>query len=197
MIELKTPIEEQNIRRLKVGDLIYITGTLVTARDLAHKKMVQYLQKDSKLPFVVNGSPLFHCGPLVKKVGFAWSVLAAGPTTSMRMEPYEHYIIEKLGVRFIIGKGGMGRKTSEAMEKFGSAYGVFTGGAAVLAAERVTKVISVEWLDLGIPDAVWTFQVKRFGPLIVGMDPYGNNLFNDVKLQAKKKINGIVANLQT
>ena len=184
-IELKTPIREKDARELRIGDVVYVTGTLLTARDAAHKRIIQYLQEGRKLPFTFNGLPLYHCGPLVKKAESGWTVLAAGPTTSMRMEPYEREVIRKLGVRLIIGKGGMGEKTSEAMKESGAVYGAFTGGAAVLASKLIKKVNGAQWLDLGMPEAVWSLEVEGFGPLIVCMDSYGNNLYAKVRVDAE------------
>jgi fumarate hydratase subunit beta len=184
-IELKTPIGEGDARRLRVGDVIYVSGTLVTARDAAHKRIIQYLKVGRKLPFTFNGLPLYHCGPLVKKTDNEWTVLAAGPTTSMRMEPFEDVIIRRLGVHLVIGKGGMGEKTGKAMKESGAVYGAFTGGAAVLASKQIKKVKSVQWLGLGMLEAVWSFEVDNFGPLIVCMDSYGNNLYAKVKADAE------------
>jgi fumarate hydratase subunit beta len=183
---VNTPILEEDVRKLSVGDIIYVTGTLITARDAAHKRISEYLEKKKKLPFNFDGSPLFHCGPLARLVNGKWVVLAAGPTTSMRMESFESEVIQKLGIRLIIGKGGMGKKTSTAMKHFGAVYGAFTGGAAVLAAKMVKKVKDVQWLDLGAPDAVWILAVDQFGPLIICMDTHGNNLFSDIQTNAAK-----------
>ena len=185
--ELRTPIPEEDIRRLKVGDIVYVTGTLITSRDAAHKRILQHLREKKKLPVRFSGQALFHCGPLVKKVDGEWIVLAAGPTTSMRMEPFEDQVIKNLGVRLVIGKAGMGEKTRTAMKEFGAAYAAFTGGAAVLAAGRIKRVKRVEWLDLGIPDAVWVFEVEAFGPLIIGIDSKGNSLFEKVLSEAERR----------
>ena len=185
--EFRTPILKEDIRRLKVGDVIYVTGTIITARDAAHERILQYLKKTKTLPINFNGLPLFHCGPIVKKINDEWFVLAAGPTTSMRMESFEDEVIKNLGVRLIIGKGGMGQKTQRAMKEYGAAYGVFTGGTAVLAAKQIKKVKRVEWLDLGTPEAIWVFDVESFGPLIIAIDAYGDNLFDKVKTEAEKK----------
>jgi fumarate hydratase subunit beta len=186
-IELRTPLSEETIRRLNVGDIVFVTGTLVTARDAAHKRMLQYLEEKRPLPVDLHGLPLFHCGPLVRNAGGEWVVLAAGPTTSMRMEPSESEVIKNFGVRLIIGKGGMGEETKKTMTEFGAAYGMFTGGAAVLAADKIKRVKQVEWLDLGMPEALWVFEVETFGPLIIAMDAYGNNLFENVQSAAEKK----------
>ncbi|MBS7657333.1 fumarate hydratase C-terminal domain-containing protein [Candidatus Bathyarchaeota archaeon] len=184
-IELKTPILEEDIRKLKVGNIIYFTGTLFTARDAAHKRILQYLQNRKELPFKVNGAPLYHCGPLVRQTSMGWIVVAAGPTTSMRMEAYEEDVIKNLCVRLIIGKGGMGEKTVRAMKEFGAVYGSFTGGAAVLASKCVKNVADVQWLDLGEPEAIWMLEVEKFGPLIICIDSYGNNLYTKVQTEAK------------
>lgn len=185
--EFKTPILEKDIRRLRVGDIVFVTGTLFTARDAAHRRMVHYLKEMRQLPFRFDGLPLYHCGPLVRKVNGEWSVLAAGPTTSMRMEPFEDEVIRNLGVRLVIGKGGMGERTRKTLREFGAAYAVFTGGTAVLAAEHVKKVKQVEWLDLGVPEAVWVFEVEAFGPIVIGIDSDGNSLFEKVQLEAERR----------
>jgi fumarate hydratase subunit beta len=196
-IHLETPISERQARKLKVGDIIYISGLLVTARDAAHRRIIQHLKEGKSLPFSLDGLPLFHCGPLVRKVNDEWKVLTAGPTTSMRMELFEDEIIKSLNVRLIIGKGGMGEKTRRALMEFGAAYGVFTGGAGVLAAGRIKKVKNVEWLDLGIPEAVWVFEVGSFGPIIISIDSYGNSLFDMVQYEAKKRMEEIVKNFKS
>jgi len=185
-IELKTPILEEDIRRLRVGDIIYFTGTLFTARDASHKRILQYLQKGEKLPFSINGAPMYHCGPLVRQTSTGWTVIAAGPTTSMRMEAYEEDIIKNFDVRLIVGKGGMGEKTVRAMKEFGAVYGAFTGGAAVLASKYVKNVRDVQWLDLGVPEAVWILEVEKLGPIIICIDSYGNNLYAKVQSEAEK-----------
>ena len=184
---LKTPLSENDVYKLKAGDVIYLTGRLITARDLAHKRIRQYLRENRKLPFNLNGLALFHCGPVVRKVDDEWTVVAAGPTTSMRMESFEHEVIEKLGVRLIIGKGGMGEKTRKAMMKHGAVYGAFTGGAAVLAAKHIKRVLDVKWMDLGTPEAVWTFEVEDFGPLIIAMDSHGESLFEKNLRRAEER----------
>jgi fumarate hydratase subunit beta len=179
-----------------VGDVVYVTGTLLTARDAAHKRIMQFLHEGRKLPMVFEGLPLYHCGPLIKKTDGEWTVLAAGPTTSMRMESFEDEVIRNLGVRLVIGKGGMGEKTSGAMKEHGAVYGAFTGGAAVLASRLVKRVKNVEWLDLGMAEAVWTFEVDKFGPLIVCMDSRGNNLYAKVRTEAEKNKPKIISSFK-
>ena len=188
---LKTPISVAEIRKLRVNDIIYLSGILVTARDAAHKRALEFHRNGKKLPINLEGLAIFHCGPIVQKINDDWVLVAAGPTTSTRMDLYEDEFIRNFKVRLIIGKGGMGRKTSEGMKKYGAVYGAFTGGAAVLAARAVKKVKKVEWLDLGMPEALWILEVKNFGPVTVAIDSYGKNLFEDGRrrvLENKKKI---------
>ncbi|MEM0065356.1 MAG: FumA C-terminus/TtdB family hydratase beta subunit [Thermosphaera sp.] len=184
---LKTPIEELTVRSLRVGDVVYVSGTIVTARDAAHRRIVEYLKNGKPLPVDLRGGVIYHCGPVVAKKNGEWEVLSAGPTTSARLEIYEPEVIEKVGVKLIIGKGGMGPKTAEACAKHGAAYATFTGGAAVLAAQAVKKVIKVEWLDLGIPEAMWVLEVENFGPLIVVIDSTGRNYVEEIVKQAREK----------
>jgi fumarate hydratase subunit beta len=178
--ELRTPITEESVRKLRVNDLIYITGTIFTARDEAHERALKLSAEGKSLPIDPNGLAVFHCGPIVRKVGDNWILVAAGPTTSTRMEMFQDRFIEAFNVRVIIGKGGMGGRTAEAMRKYGAVYGAFTGGAAVLAAKSVKRVVNVEWLDLGMPEALWILEAERFGPLIVAIDTTGANLFEQV-----------------
>jgi len=177
---LKTPISEEEIRKLKVNDVLYITGTIVTARDQAHRRALEYFRDGKPLPINLEGLAVFHCGPVVSKEGEKWVAVAAGPTTSTRMDIFEDEFIKNFKVRVVIGKGGMGKKTTDAMAKYGAVYGAFTGGAAILAAKAIKKVKGVEWLDLGTPEALWIFEVEDFGPLTVAIDSHGNNLFMDV-----------------
>ena len=177
---LKTPISEEEIRKLKVNDVLYITGTIVTARDQAHRRALEYFKQGKPLPINLEGLAVFHCGPVVSKEGDKWVTVAAGPTTSTRMDIFEDEFIKNFKVRVVIGKGGMGKRTTDAMAKYGAVYGAFTGGAAILAAKAIKNVRGVEWLDLGTPEALWIFEVEDFGPLTVAIDSHGNNLFMDV-----------------
>jgi len=183
---LTTPISEETIRKLRVNDIIYITGTVFTARDEAHERALEWFHDKKELPIDPTGLCVFHCGPIVRKMDFGWEVVAAGPTTSTRMEMFEDKFIEAFNVRVIIGKGGMGAKTAAAMKKVGAVYGAFTGGAAVLAAKAIRRIINVEWLDLGMPEALWIMEVEKFGPLIVSIDSTGENLFERVHNNVEK-----------
>jgi fumarate hydratase subunit beta len=178
---LKTPISEEEIRKLRVNDVLYVTGTIVTARDQAHRRALEYLKEGKPLPLNLEGLAVFHCGPVMGKEGDKWVAVAAGPTTSTRMDLFEDDFIKNFKVRVVIGKGGMGKRTTDAMAKYGAVYGAFTGGAAILAAKAIKNVKGVEWFDLGMPEAMWVFEAQEFGPLAVAIDSHGNNLFTDVQ----------------
>jgi len=187
VFKLKTPISEGDARKLRVNDVLYVTGTVVTARDAAHKKAMDQFKQGKPLPINLEGLAVFHCGPIVKKEDDKWIVVAAGPTTSTRMDQFEDEFIKAFKVRVVIGKGGMGKRTTDAMQKYGAVYGAFTGGAGVLAAKAVKNVKTVEWLqDLGMPEALWVFEVEEFGPLTIAIDSHGNNLFEEVKKKAEE-----------
>jgi fumarate hydratase subunit beta len=184
--KFKTPISEEDVRKLKVNDTLYITGTIFTARDEAHHRALEFHEEGKELPLDLRGLAVFHCGPIVKKEDEKWIIVAAGPTTSTRMDLFEDEFIKKFKVRVVIGKGGMGKKTTDAMKKYGAVYGALTGGAAVLAAKAMKKVKSVEWYDLGMPEAMWVLEVEDFGPLTVAIDAHGNNLFEDVRKRVEE-----------
>jgi fumarate hydratase subunit beta len=179
MIPLKTPISKAAISRLKVGDEVAITGVLFTGRDAVHK----YLHEGGQLPPGVNlkDGVLYHCGPVViKDEGGKWKCVAAGPTTSIREEPYQWQVIRDLGLRGVIGKGGMGEKTLEACKKYGCAYLHAIGGAAQVLAQCIQRVPNVYLMDkFGAPEAIWEFEVVNF-PAVVTMDAHGNSLHKEV-----------------
>lgn len=186
---LSTPLAEKDVRKLRVGDIVYLTGIIVTARDAAHKRMVEYYREGKPIPVEkeLRDGVIYHCGPVVQKIDDRWIVIAGGPTTSTRMEIFEADVIKTFGVRMIIGKGGMGSRTAQACKEFGAVYTYFTGGAGVLAANAIKRVVKVEWLDLGVPEALWILEVENFGPLLVTIDTAGRNLTEEVTEQAKRK----------
>jgi len=185
--KFKTPISEADIRKLKVNDVLYVSGLMVTARDEAHKKALELYREGKKLPVELEGGVVFHCGPIVKKEGDKWIAVAAGPTTSTRLEQFEDEFIKAYKVRVVIGKGGMGKRTTDAMQKYGAVYGAFTGGAGVVAARAIKSVKTVEWLqEMGMPEALWVFEIEEFGPLTIAIDSHGNNLFDVVKKKAEE-----------
>jgi len=184
--KLRTPISEAETRKLNVNYTLYVSGTIVTARDQAHKRALEYAERGIPLPVNLEGLAIFHCGPVMRKEDDKWITVAAGPTTSTRMEVYEADFIRQFKPRVVIGKGGMGKKTTEAMAKHGAVYGAFTGGAAVLAANAVKNVKDVAWLNLGMPEAMWILEVEDFGPLVVAIDSLGKNLYRDVTEKVKQ-----------
>ena len=181
-----TPIGDE-VRKLRMGDVLFLTGTVVTARDAGHRRALELINRGEKLPVDLRGLVVYHMGPIVRKVGDDWKVYSAGPTTSTRLETYEAEFLEKTGAKVIVGKGGMGAKTAEACKKLGAAYAIYTGGAGALAAKSIKKVKGVEWLDLGTPEAFWILEVEDFGPLTVIIDPEGRNLYEE--LRAKNRPN--------
>ncbi|HVQ01509.1 MAG TPA: FumA C-terminus/TtdB family hydratase beta subunit [Candidatus Thermoplasmatota archaeon] len=172
---LHLPVRREEIKKLRIGDILYLSGPIFTARDAAHKLL---LKKDAdELPFNPSQMALYHCGPLMKQQNKKWTVVSAGPTTSSRMELFEDKVIEKFHVPIIIGKGGMGKKTADSLKRYTSVYTVYPGGVGVLAAENVTRVVRVYWLEeLGMTEAIWILQMKNFGPLVVAMDSHGGSL---------------------
>ena len=172
---LAAPISEADIRALKVGDVVLISGQMYTGRDAVHS----YLMKHEP-PADLQGSALYHCGPVVMKNNGSYRITAAGPTTSIREEPYQADIIKRYGVRAVIGKGGMGKRTLNAMQEAGAVYLNAIGGAAQYYARCIEQVIDVNLLEFGIPEAMWHLQVKDF-PAIVTMDAHGNSLHADVE----------------
>ena len=191
---LTTPIKDEDLESLNVGDVVYLTGTLVTCRDVAHRRLIEL---GRELPVDIRGKANFHAGPIVvEKEDGKFEMISIGPTTSMRMEKFEKEFIEQTGVKMIIGKGGMGPNTVEGCQKFKAVHAIFPGGCAVLAATKVEEIEGAEWRDLGMPETLWINRVKEFGPLIISIDTKGNNLIdqnkakiNEAKLPVIEKIN--------
>jgi fumarate hydratase class I len=174
-VVLTSPLSEEQVRSLSVGDVVLLNGTMYTGRDAVHS----YLMKNEP-PVSLQGGILYHCGPVILKEGDGWKMMAAGPTTSIREEPYQADVIRKYGVRAIIGKGGMGAKTLAALKEAGAVYLSAIGGAAQFYAKCVERVSGVSLLDFGVPEAMWHLDVRDF-PCIVTMDAKGNSLHKDVE----------------
>lgn len=186
---LKTPLKEGDVRRLHVGDIVYLSGMIFTARDEAHLEMLQHGIEG----FDPRGMVMYHCGPVARKEEGEWKILVAGPTTSFRMENMEPEFIARFGVRAIIGKGGMGPSTHEALQRHGAVYLAFTGGAGVLAAERLGKVHGVFLLEkLGMAEAVWIIEAEEFGPLVVAMDTHSASLYEQVAQGSLTNLEGVL-----
>ena len=183
---MNTPLSKKDVENLKIGDTVYLSGTIFIARDEAHLRALEFYESSKELPVNFNGGVIFHCGPIVWKEDM--KILAAGPTTSARMNSMEPKFIELSGIRAIIGKGGMSKNTVEAMKKFGCVYFAFTGGAAVLAAKGLENVKDVFWLDLGMPEALWVVEANDFGPLVVAIDAFGNSIYDEVSKDISKNI---------
>jgi len=189
MIELTYPFSEKSVRALKAGDVVSITGRIYTGRDKFHKRFAD----GGKLPVDFRDGALYHCGPVVIKVtvrgeGERWKVMAAGPTTSVRENPYEPDFIAASGVRLIIGKGGMDAQTLAAMKRYGCVYIQAVGGAAALSAASVKRVAGVSLLkELGAAEACWHFDVEGFRG-VVAMDAHGQSLFAEVARESASRL---------
>ena len=202
MIELKTPISEEAIRALKVGDQVSLSGVILTARDAAHVYMIdEWLDKEPEgeeaalketLAPLLDGGVIYHCGPVVRQdENGKWHFVAAGPTTSAREEPYEHRIIGELGLKAVIGKGGMFDKTLDACGEHGAVYLHAVGGAASLIAQCVVEVEDVYKTEFGLPEAFWRIRVEDF-QCVVTMDSHGSSLHKDVLAASQERYREIV-----
>ena len=177
-VALRAPLSDADVRALKVGDVVMISGRMFTGRDAVHSHLMKH-----EPPVDLRGSVLYHCGPVVVKEGDGWRVTAAGPTTSIREEPYQGEIIKRYGVRVVIGKGGMGAKTLAALKEHGAVYLNAIGGAAQFYARSIKKVDGVSLLEFGTPEAMWHLEVEDF-PAIVTMDAHGNSLHKDIEQES-------------
>ena len=176
MKNLVWPFTEKDVRALRAGDAVLVSGPVRTGRDRFHK----YFADGGRLPFSLKDGALYHCGPVVvKDARGEWRVVAAGPTTSVRENPYEPALIEKCGVRLVIGKGGMDSATLDACAKCGCVYLQAVGGAAAVAAKAVKRIRSVAFLEeFGAAEAAWEFEMEDF-PAVVAMDTHGVSLFEE------------------
>ena len=191
MREIKLPASEADMRQLKVGDVIAITGVMMTARDAAHKYMVE--EEAPEVADVLKGGMIYHCGPVVRKDGETYSFVAAGPTTSIREEPYQATVMKKYGVRGVIGKGGMEQKTLNACKELGAVYLSAVGGLATILAKSVKRVITVHKLEeFGVPEAMWVIEVERF-PAVVTMDSHGRSIHDEVLAASRKEYERLLA----
>jgi fumarate hydratase, class I len=181
-VSLTAPLDEATVRSLKVGDVVLVSGRMYTGRDAVHA----HLMKNAP-PVDLQGAVLYHCGPVVKKEGDRWRVTAAGPTTSIREEPYQAEILRRYGVRAVVGKGGMGAKTLQGLQEAGAVYLNAVGGAAQFYARCIERTDAVSLLEFGTPEAMWHLDVTDF-PAIVTMDAHGNSLHNDIEQTSGEKL---------
>ena len=182
---LTTPISAEDLKGIKIGDIVYLNGSMTTCRDVAHRRLVE---EGRELPVDVRNNAIFHAGPIIRPLeNDKFEMVSVGPTTSMRMEKFEYEFVKETGVRVIIGKGGMKENTERACKEFGAIHCVFPAGNAVVAATEVEEIVRAEWRDLGMPETLWNCRVKEFGPLIVSIDAEGNNWFEQQKVEFNKK----------
>ena len=182
---LTMPISAKDLEDINIGDIIYLTGRLVTCRDVGHRRVIE---EGRELPVNIEGGAILHAGPIIKKLGDEkYEMVSVGPTTSMRMERFEKEFIEKTGVRVVVGKGGMGENTMKGCKEFGALHCVFPAGCAVIAATQVEEIEEVHWTDLGMPESLWVCRINEFGPLIVSIDAKGRNIFEENKIKFNEK----------
>lgn len=200
---LKVPIREKDIRALHSGDSVLLSGVMFTGRDAAHKYMVENFIKGqcpeseqalyALLKKGLAGGVIYHCGPVVKKrPDGKYDFVAAGPTTSIREEPYEADVMKHFGVRAVIGKGGMGNQTLRACMEYGGVYLHAIGGAATLIAGSVKEVVNVHKLEFGVPEAFWEIRVEDF-PCVVTMDSHGQSLHDKVRADSERRLVELLA----
>ena len=180
-------LDAEDLADIKIGDIVWLDGDLMTCRDVAHRRLVEY---GRELPYDVRNKAIFHAGPIVRKkegTEDEYEMVSVGPTTSMRMEKFEYEFTQHTGVRVIVGKGGMGPNTERACKEFGAIHCVFPAGCAVVAATEVERIAEHHWDELGMPETLWCCKVKEFGPLIVSIDAQGRNLFEENKITFNEK----------
>ncbi len=182
---LTTPVSAEDLRNIHIGDIVYLTGSLTTCRDVAHRRVVE---EGLDIPVDVRNNAILHAGPIVRtKEDGRYEMVSVGPTTSMRMEKFEYEFVKITGVRVILGKGGMMENTERACREFGAIHCVFPAGNAVVAATEVEEIVRAEWKELGMPETLWNCRVKEFGPLIVSIDSEGRNYFEEKKIEYNKR----------
>jgi L(+)-tartrate dehydratase beta subunit len=178
---LHTPVSEEDLADIHVGDILYLSGDLTTCRDVAHRRVVA---EKRELPVDVRNAAILHAGPIIRTSGEnQYEMVSVGPTTSMRMEKFEYDFVQATGVRVIIGKGGMRENTAKACRDFGAIHCVFPAGNAVVAATEIKEIVEAKWKDLGMPETLWHCHVEEFGPLIVSIDTSGKNYFEEIKVK--------------
>lgn len=185
---LNVPQNNDRVAEVRAGDVLCVTGDIMIARDQAHKKLLEPVTFITELV----GLPIFHCGPIARKHGEEWIIVAGGPTTSTRMDALTPPILEKYKTKIVIGKGGLGEVGKKGLANFGAVYSEFTGGASALAVSKIVRVKKRLLEELGPTELVWIWEVKDFGPLLVTQDHQGNDLKKVVTNQATSKVDAIV-----
>jgi fumarate hydratase class I len=184
-VVLRTPLTEAQVRDLKVGDVVLVSGRVYTGRDAVHHHLMSHAP-----PVDLRGCVLYHCGPVVARQGDGWTITAAGPTTSIREEPYQADVIRRYGVRAVVGKGGMGAKTLAALAESGAVYLNAIGGAAQFYARTIKAVEGVSLMEFGTPEAMWHLRIEDF-PAIVTMDAHGNSLHKELEQASARELAAI------
>jgi L(+)-tartrate dehydratase beta subunit len=185
---LNLPLCDNDVLGLKTGDIVYLSGMLITGRDEVYRRVTE---GKMALPVDLKGIASYHAGPIVRKKDNGWELVAIGPTSSIRMEKWAADFIEKTGIKVMIGKGGMGEKTVSACRKYRAIHCAYSGGCAVLGASQIEKIENVFWQELGMAECLWALKSSKFGPLIVCIDAYGNSLFSENSVyygERKRKI---------
>ncbi len=182
---LTTPVSAEDLRDIHIGDIIYLTGSITTCRDVAHRRVVE---EGRPIPVDVRNAAIFHAVPIIRPLDDdRFEMVSVAPTTSMRMEKFEYDFVKATGVRVIVGKGGMKENTERACREFGAIHCVFPAGNAVVAAAEVEEIVAAEWRDLGMPETLWNCRVTEFGPLIVSIDSEGRNYFEEQKVEYERR----------
>lgn len=203
MPDLTIPIADEEIRALKAGDSVNLTGVIVTGRDAAHKFMIEHFIRNpvqpeeealyQELKRLLDGGVIYHCGPVVRQEeDGSWTFVAAGPTTSIREEVYQPEVIEHFNLKGVIGKGGMGPNTLQACADQPAVYFHAIGGAATLIAQSVKEVLDVHKLEFGVPEAMWVIRVEKF-PVVVTMDSHGDSIHDEVEARSKERFEKLLA----
>lgn len=181
VVRLKTPLKKGDVLNLKIGDMVLISGRVVTGRDRIHKFLFNERPSKGEIPFELAGTSLYHCGPIIRKTEDGYKMISGGPTTSIRVDMYEPWVIREYGIRAVIGKGGMGPDTLAALRESGCVYLNAISGAGVYLADRVKRIVD-GWKieEFGVPEAMWLLEIEDF-PAIVTMDAHGNSLHKDIE----------------
>jgi len=188
---LNTPLSPRDVEGLRAGDLVELSGVVVVARDRAHARLLELSDEGKPPPVKLEGGAVFHAGPVAVRGAEGWRVLSMGPTTSARFEELAVEVVERFRVRAVIGKGGLSPSYAERLRRAGAVYLAYPGGAGVLAAKSVVKVLEAHWLDLGVPEALWVVEVKGLAPLLVAVDLRGGDLYEEVSRRAQQALRAL------
>lgn len=188
---LMLPFTEEQVRGLNVGDSVYLSGSLYTMRDMGHRRAVEMVRRGEPLPFDLAAGAIWHCGPIVRKLGDQWQVVSAGSTTSSRFTALGSELVRAFKIRCTVGKGTMGAEAVATNSDVGSCFLNSTGGCASLYGQQIVKVEAVYWTDLGLPEATWVLQANELGPLVVGIDTHGESIFDARRKEMARVLPGI------